>query len=191
MPYQATSAPEHDDPNRDDPAMQRSAALNRHIMQLTRTMHTLKTQVATSNSDGISWATYVLLFHLTTGGPQRAKTLAETVCVDPSTVSRQVDQLVRLGLVERQADPDDGRATVLAATPEGYAAHRRMHERRDAMLTQVMHDWEADDVELLTTLLGRLVSELATAVPGIVAALEPPPSTPSDVTTPSATDVLA
>ena len=79
----------------DDPAMQRSAALNRHILQLTRTLQTMKSHVACSGTDGVSWATYVLLFHLTTGGPPRAKTLAETACVDPSTISRQVDQLVR------------------------------------------------------------------------------------------------
>lgn len=154
-----------------DPAMRRAAALNRHIMQLTRTMQTIKSHVAATASDGVSWATYVLLFHLTTGGPQRAKSLAETACVDPSTVSRQVDQLVKLGLVERRADPADGRATVLAATPEGYALHRRMHERRDAMLAGVMQGWDTADVEQLTQLLGRLVGDLTEQVPGIIATL--------------------
>ena len=155
----------------DDPAMQRSAALNRHILQLTRTMQTIKSHIAATADDGISWAAYVLLFHLTTGGPQRAKALAETVCVDPSTVSRQVDQLVKLGVVERRADPVDGRATVLAATPEGYALHRRMHERRDAMLTGVLKGWKAADVEQLTELLGRLVDDLTADMPGITARL--------------------
>ena len=162
----------------DDPAMQRSAALNRHIMQLTRTMQTIKSHVAATASDGVSWATYILLLHLTTGGPQRAKALAEAVCVDPSTVSRQVDQLVKLGLVERQADPSDGRATVLAATPEGYAVHRRMHERRDAMLTGVMREWEAADVVQLTDLLGRLVGDLTKALPGIVSSIDARPGNP-------------
>ncbi len=177
-----------------DPAMQRSAALNRHILQLTRTMQTIKSHVAATGTDGVSWATYVLLFHLTTGGPQRAKTLAETVCVDPSTVSRQIDQLVRLGLVERQADPDDGRATVLAATDAGFDVHRRMHERRDAMLTRVMRDWEPDDVDALTRLLGRLVDDLTTDLPELVAHLTESQSAlgrgdaRSPATSPSATE---
>ena len=157
----ATTAPAQGvDVLHDDPAMQRSAELNRHILNLTRAMHTIKSHIAATANEGISWATYVLLFHLTSGGPQRAKSLAETVCVDPSTVSRQVDQLVKLGLVERRADPADGRATVLAATSEGCALHRRMHERRDALMTGVLKDWETADVERLTELLGRLVDDL-------------------------------
>lgn len=163
-----------------DPAMRRAGVLNQHVLQLTRTMQTVKAHVASTSPDGVSWATYVLLFHLTTGGPQRAKSLAEAVCVDPSTVSRQVDQLVRLALVERRADPDDGRATVLAATPEGYAVHRRLRERRDAMLAHVLQHWAALDVELLTDLLGRLVGDLTAAAPSIVDALDQRDLVPSE-----------
>ena len=46
---------------------------------------------ASSSGDGVEWSTYVLLFHLIAGGPMRTKALAESVGVDPSTVSRQVE----------------------------------------------------------------------------------------------------
>src|SRR6058998_3946011 len=70
---------------------------------------------------GIEWASFALLAHLVTGGPRRSSALAELVFTDPSTVSRQVGQLVKDGYVERRADPDDGRVSVLAATDEGKA----------------------------------------------------------------------
>ena len=69
------------------------------------------------------------------------------LCADPSTVSRQVASLVKAGLVERQADPDDGRASILVPTELGRAKvrehsaaprrdpearHRRLVRRRTA-----------------------------------------------------------
>ncbi len=69
---------------------------------------------------------------------------------------------------------------MLAATDEGFAVHRRMHERRDAMLTRVMREWETDDVERLTELLGRLAGDLTDALPQIVASLTAPSGPPRD-----------
>ncbi|MFC7655700.1 MarR family winged helix-turn-helix transcriptional regulator [Pseudonocardia benzenivorans] len=75
--------------------------------------------------DGVERATYVLLVHLVKDGPYRSRALADAVHSDPSTVSRQVAHLVRLGLVERVTDPDDGRAVLLVATDEGVASSPR------------------------------------------------------------------
>jgi hypothetical protein len=61
-------------------------------------------------------------------GPRRAGALADAVHSDPSTISRQIGHLVKLGYVERTADPEDGRATLLAATDEG----RRVLEEKPA-----------------------------------------------------------
>ncbi len=171
----------------DDPALTRAGQLNQHILQLTRTMQTIKSSVAAHRNDGVSWSTYVLLFHLTTLGPMRTKELAESVCVDPSTISRQVDQLVKLGHVERRADPDDGRVTVLAPTEQGRETHRRMRIARDQMMAGVLAEWDHVDADALTTLLGRLTVDLSDALPRILGALAqghpvtgPTPSAPKD-----------
>jgi DNA-binding MarR family transcriptional regulator len=145
--------------------------LNEQILQLTRAMHALRTHVAAHSPGGMPWSTYTLLFHLVAGGPQRARALAECSYVDPSTVSRQVDQLVRLGLVERRADPADGRATLLAATEAGFAVRRRMLEVRSRMVADLLTDWDPEDVERLTTLLTRLNEEVTAQMPQILAAL--------------------
>ena len=54
--------------------------------------------------------------------------------LDKSTVSRQVAHLVDLGLVERAADPVDGRAQVLTPSAEGSTRLARIREvRRDPL----------------------------------------------------------
>ena len=63
---------------------------------------------------------------LQTEGPLRAGALADCLQSDPSTVSRQVAALVKDGLLERRADPDDGRASLLVLTD---AATRRAGRR--------------------------------------------------------------
>jgi len=58
-------------------------------------------------------------------GPTHASALAESLDVDRSVISRQARLLQDLGLLELAADPADGRARFLAATP---LAIRRMNE---------------------------------------------------------------
>lgn len=154
-----------------DALLARATDLNSQIMHLTRTMHVLKNNVAVTGSEGVPWSTYLLLFHLIGGGPRRAGALAEVACTDPSTVSRQVDTLVRLGLVERQADPADGRATLLVATAAGIAKQGQMRAGRDRMTAGVLRSWSDDEVQQLTGLLGRFNADLTEQLPDILAAM--------------------
>ena len=82
-----------------------------------------------------------LLVKLAQLGPSRASELAEQVCADPSTVSRQVAHLVKSGLLERRADPDDGRASILVPTELGLAKVREFSSRRGRALAPVIADW--------------------------------------------------
>lgn len=132
------------------------ARLSQEVTRLVRASHALRAQLHGRHADGIEWAGYMLLFQLCTGGPQRSSTLAANACVDPSTVSRQVATLVEAGLVERRADPHDGRASLLAATARGVARHRTIHERRDRAFALLVADWSEADVTTLVTLLDRL-----------------------------------
>jgi DNA-binding MarR family transcriptional regulator len=154
-----------------DPDLDLAGELNQHLLVLTRTMHTIKTAAAARSNDGVSWSTYVLLFHLIAGGPMRTKALAASVGLDPSTISRQVDELVRLGHVERHADPDDGRAIVLVATDRGRETHRRMREQRDRLTARVVDGWDRADTERLTELVGRLAADMQAALPTVLTAI--------------------
>lgn len=52
----------------------------------------------------------------------RMQELGERVVLSRTRVSRLVDELEAQGLVRRQRDPDDGRATIASITPAGRAA---------------------------------------------------------------------
>ena len=66
---------------------------------------------------GVDRSTVMLLKTLVHHGPSRSSALAAAIHSDPSTVSRQIAAMVRDGLVERMADPEDGRASVVQAWP--------------------------------------------------------------------------
>lgn len=136
-------------------------ALSLEVVRLVRSSHALRQQIFDRGGEGLEWAGYSLLMYLCKEGPQRSSTLAAAACVDPSTVSRQVAQLVELDLVERRADPHDGRATLLAATDLGEARHQAVHERRNRAFTRLLADWPPDDVRRLADLLHRLNDSFA------------------------------
>jgi DNA-binding MarR family transcriptional regulator len=136
-----------------------TAALGEQVLRLHRAFNGMRQQLvgkSPTSGDGVEWAAYGLLFQLVGTGPQRSSTLAETACVDPSTVSRQVAQLVKAGLVERQSDPEDGRASLLVATAAGRAVYQAKQEHRERMFARVLDGWSTADVEALTSLLTRL-----------------------------------
>jgi DNA-binding MarR family transcriptional regulator len=133
-----------------------TALLSAEVVRLMRASHGLRAQIHAASPDGVEWAGSMLLFHLCKDGPQRSSALAVAVCVDPSTVSRQIGDLVDRGLVERRADPHDGRATLLAATEAGEARYQQLHERRDRAFALMLADWSDQDVSTLVDLLRRL-----------------------------------
>ncbi|MET0422474.1 MAG: MarR family transcriptional regulator [Actinoplanes sp.] len=101
---------------------------------------------------GAEFSALMLLFPLRHVGPMRVTDLAEIKQADPSTISRQVAQLVKAGLARREADPEDGRASRLAVTEAGLAACRKLQEARQLWLREILSDWPADRVEAFTGL---------------------------------------
>jgi DNA-binding MarR family transcriptional regulator len=65
-------------------------------------------------------------------GPLRLSNLAARMDTTPATASRAIDVLQKYELVVRNPDPDDGRATLIAATPKG---NRWTEERRSLVLS--------------------------------------------------------
>jgi len=93
-------------------------------------------------------------------GPQRVGEIAQALGTDPSTVSRKVAALVDAGLVERRADPDDGRAHLLAATPAGEQRCADGRRHRMDMVASVLSGWPEDSRRQLATLLGQFADGL-------------------------------
>ncbi|WP_433262022.1 MarR family winged helix-turn-helix transcriptional regulator [Actinosynnema sp. CS-041913] len=93
-----------------------------------------------------------------------AKELARRTGLDPSTVSRAVAALVAHGLVERRADPRDGRASVLAVTDAGHVALAEAQRWYDDLMDRALAHWTPAEVEALTSALGRLNTDVEGAL---------------------------
>jgi DNA-binding MarR family transcriptional regulator len=140
----------------------RAEAVVDQIVRFARLMKRTGARFASQQKDGIEQAAYFLLAVLATEGPQRTTALAEAVHSDTSTVSRQVGALVRHGLVERQADPADGRACLLAATPTGLSHFEHQRTARTEQIADVLGHWTSDDLHTVAKLLERLNMDFET-----------------------------
>jgi DNA-binding MarR family transcriptional regulator len=120
-------------------------------------------QIAAATDVALDRARYVVLRAVAESEPVRTTALAEQVGVDPSTMSRHVSILERAGLVERVADPADGRATSLSLTAAGRDVMGRVRAARHDLITDVLADWNDDDRAQLASLLGRLSDDFVRA----------------------------
>lgn len=117
---------------------------------------------------GVDRSTIMLLKTLVVVGPSRSSALATAVHSDPSTVSRQIASLVRDGLVERRADPEDGRASVLVPTEAGLEVLEEQRKRLGLALARVVQQWAPEDVDKFLDLLERFVGDHERHLPTMI-----------------------
>lgn len=125
----------------------------------------MRAEMTAVEFDGRELATLVVLHRLAEDGAQRAGALADRLHMDPSQVSRAVGALVREQAVQRLADPDDGRATLLVPTEAGRELARRFARAKSAHVGSVIADWEPGEAEAFTAGLERFVDGLERVVP--------------------------
>jgi DNA-binding MarR family transcriptional regulator len=109
---------------------------------------------------GAEFSALMLLFPLRHLGPMRVTDLAEVKQADPSTISRQVAQLVKAGLARREADPVDGRASRLAVTDIGLAACQRLHDARHGLLSEALSHWPPERITAFADLFTEFNSSV-------------------------------
>ncbi len=131
------------------------AAVADNVLALMRTFTKAKTRMLQNAQNDVEWAANVLLRSLGVEGPMRASALAESVQSDLSTVSRQVAALVKGGLLERRADPVDGRACLLIPTEAGRAVIARHDQVRMEFFARMLQDWSAAELDQFAALLAR------------------------------------
>lgn len=100
-------------------------------------------------------ASYLMLAYLGQHGPMRASAAAEMFHIDKGAISRQVTHLVALDLVERTQDPDDGRASLISATPGAVERLTAVAESRREWLDERLDGWDAEELAEFTRVLGR------------------------------------
>jgi DNA-binding MarR family transcriptional regulator len=111
---------------------------------------------------GVSVPQCHVLLELDESGRTSLIGVAETLGLDTSTVSRTVDGLVKLGLVDRTPDPDDRRYVVLDLTEAGRKTVAVIHEVNDDGVRRVFelipHERRADVVECFGLLVNAAAS---------------------------------
>jgi DNA-binding MarR family transcriptional regulator len=133
-------------------------AVSDSFVGLMRTVRRAKARMLDAAGNDVDSASQVLLHTVHSEGPMRASALAASVQADLSTVSRQVTTLVGHGLLERQADQDDGRATLLAVTSAGRAAIARHEQGRQAFFEDVLSGWTAEEMGQFARQLERFTT---------------------------------
>ena len=95
-------------------------------------------------------------------GPLTPSELAKHERIQRPTATRLLARLSELGLVERTADPSDGRCSIVTITPEGRALLKRLRSRKNAYLARRMKGLPDDDVAALeraAEILERVLEE--------------------------------
>jgi DNA-binding MarR family transcriptional regulator len=100
-------------------------------------------------------SSYLMLTWLSQHGPQRASAMADSFGIDKGAISRQIQHLVELGLVERAPDPADGRATLVSASPDAISRLEAVSDERRAWLDSQLRDWTDEDLAGMVDRLAR------------------------------------
>lgn len=140
-----------------------SDRIGQQLIRLGRIRERTNAQVSAASHGEVDMSAYRIIFRLLLDGPMRSGTLAEAMYSDASTISRQVAGLVKRGFIRREADPTDGRASVLVVTPDGEEMATHLRARRNEMLTHVLGDWDDNDRHLFADLLDRFVDDYEAA----------------------------
>jgi len=100
-------------------------------------------------------ASYLMLTYLAAEGPQRSSVVSDKFNVDKGAISRQVQHLCDLGLLEREPDPVDGRATLISASADAVRRMTAVDRDRRRWLDEQLKGWSEQDLHEFVSGLGR------------------------------------
>ncbi|MFE6101825.1 MarR family winged helix-turn-helix transcriptional regulator [Streptomyces laurentii] len=128
-------------------------ALERELAVFLRRARAQSGEMAREVHPELESAAYGLFVRLDDVGPQRATDLAAYIGVGKATMSRQLRALEDLGLVARDPDPVDGRASLVRLTDEGQGRFRQVRDARRMSYVRKLAGWDRAEVAELARLL--------------------------------------
>jgi DNA-binding MarR family transcriptional regulator len=141
------------------------------LVSLVRGLRELHGAVTAASAHPIDPSGAAVLARLDELGPSRLSTLAGALCLDISTVSRQVPALERHGWVARERDPEDHRAQLLELTADGRAVLTGVRRARSEVLRRLLPGWTDGELTAFADQLTRFNTDVTT---NRSAALPPP-----------------
>jgi len=114
-----------------------------NVREFRRSLRALEREVELSLASqteccGVTSAQCHILLELEARGSSSVGELANALELDPSTMSRTADSLVRSGLVSRADDPDNRRRQILGLLPEGRKKGDAINESCDEYYRTVL-----------------------------------------------------
>jgi DNA-binding MarR family transcriptional regulator len=114
-------------------------------LAITRTARRLRQEAGTDLSPSQTAA----LATIDSNGPLTPSELASLERVQRPTATRIVARLEEKGLVERAADPADGRSFIVSPTAQGRTLLRKLRTRKNAYLARRLRGLSAEEVAAL------------------------------------------
>jgi DNA-binding MarR family transcriptional regulator len=136
--------------------------LEREVGVLVRRIKRVIGERARAVHEDLQPASYLMLSWLADEGPVRASAMVELFHIDKGAISRQLQHLDDLGLVVRTPDPDDGRATLVAASDDARRRLTDVAEHRRKWLDEQLGDWSAEELETFAATLEKYNRSLNT-----------------------------
>ena len=144
--------------------------VSRELVQLVRGLRELHGAIATASQHPVDPSGAAVLSRLDELGPVRLSTLASVLCLDTSTVSRQVPVLERQGWVTRERDPEDQRAQLLELTAAGRDVLTEVRRSRVEVLRRLLPDWTEAELAAFAGQLHRFNDDVTNNRQAIVLA---------------------
>jgi DNA-binding MarR family transcriptional regulator len=132
------------------------------LMKLVRHLETFSRR--SSMYGRLDRAGYLAMRILESLGPVSANALAHALHLDASTVTRQVSALECQGLVQRRANPADGRSSTIVLTAQGRQSMHDVECERRRHIEAVVSEWQAAEQVDLGVALARLNASLVQSV---------------------------
>ena len=108
---------------------------------------------------GIGLTEYLVLRHLQQSEEQRMRRvdLAARVGLTPSGITRLLNPMEKMGLVQKQANPRDARVSLVELTSEGEQIFQDASQGFNQSAEQLLKRFNFEDQQELTRLLGLIL----------------------------------
>jgi DNA-binding MarR family transcriptional regulator len=166
----APVVPRHHDELVGDPGSARRqpvAARVRQVDEIERAVGTLLrslggrsavAQVAERSGSDLPPASIVLLEHLEAAGVQRVSRIAEYQKIGVPALTPRIKDLEAAGVIRRDVDPVDGRASLISLTDSGRATLARIRDARCGILAEALVDMDAEAMVTAADALTRIAA---------------------------------
>lgn len=135
-----------------------------HILLLGKLIDRVTAQHVRTLAD-LSLAEWRAMAHINYLKICSAREIASLAFVDPAEVSRALRSLEERGLVRREVNPKNRKASLVSLTVEGQEVHKRIRGERGQYFEDWVADMSEDDREKLYVMLRNIIRRIVMKAP--------------------------